>query len=293
MKESHFKTNDGETLFFKTNFDINQQTSTPPLLFNYGLVCSEHHWKYQIDYFKDKYPIIIHDYRGHYKSSGADKIKNLTINQLAHDTIELLNYLQLKKAHVIGHSMGANVSLEMAIIDQNRLCSMTLISGSIFSTKDIMLNSNITDILIPYLEKLFHSNPHFFSAVWKTNQYNPLIKNIIHKSGFNSQEVSKEFVQVYLEKLGELGPEIFLQLFNSMSNHTISMSFDKIEIPTLIISGDNDKVIPHYTQFFAHNKIKNSEFYVLRKGSHVPQVDYPLFINERLKLFIAKTQVEV
>ena len=53
-----------------------------------------------------------------------------------------------------------------------------------------------------------------------------------------------------------------------------------------VIGGDKDKVIPNYLQEILQTRLRNSKLYIVKNGSHVPQVDFPKNINERINLFI-------
>jgi pimeloyl-ACP methyl ester carboxylesterase len=67
----------------------------------------------QIDYFKEKYKVIVMDCRGRGKSElGSD---SLTYMQMTRDIIAVLNYLNLDSAYVIGRSDGGIIALLMAI----------------------------------------------------------------------------------------------------------------------------------------------------------------------------------
>ena len=114
----------------------------------------------------------------------------------------------------------------------------------------------------------------------------PIVRKIIHLGGFNFKEVSEEFIEVYLNKVGKLGPDIFFQLLDQMQKHHILANLEMVKIPVLIIGGDKDKVIPNYLQRMLADNLKNSELYVSKNGSHVPQVDFPFFINERMDIFL-------
>ena len=128
--------------------------------------------------------------------------------------------------------------------------------------------------------------PKQFNAFWKSGGWNPLIRKMVHSGGFNLKTVSPEFIEIYLNKLGQLGPELFFQLIEQMNQHDILSFVNKIKCPTLIIGGDNDKVIPNYLQKLTLKELSNSELYVVRNGSHVPQVDFPDMVNERMTFFL-------
>lgn len=283
-----FKTDDHQNIFYTTNFKLEEENKGV-LIFNYGLVCSNHHWKEQLSYFDDLgYKILIHDYRGHYQSTGKNQVDKITFEQISFDIYALLTHLNIRDSIFLGHSMGVNICLEFAKKHKDICKAMVLISGTTVPVYDIMFNSNIVDQVQPILKKLMANYPGALSTFWKYGGWNPIVKKIIHKGGFNVDEVSEEFIEIYLNKVGELGPEIFFQLLEQMNRHNILANIETISTPTLIIGGDNDKVIPNYLQRFLHKSMKNSELYIVRNGSHVPQVDFPNMVNSRIKLFIDK-----
>src|SRR4051812_41832607 len=92
-----YKTDDGEQIFFVKNFDKIDE-SKPTLVFNYGLVCSNHHWKFQTQFFDELgCQILIHDYRAHFQSSGKYELDKLTFPRIAQDVHDLCHYLGIKK----------------------------------------------------------------------------------------------------------------------------------------------------------------------------------------------------
>src|SRR5690606_13675109 len=107
-----------------------------------------------------------------------------------------------------------------------------------------------------------------------------------HSTGFNRGKVSKEFIEIYLNRVGQLGAEVFFQLFNEMTKQSITGSLEKMRMPSLVIGGQRDNVIPNHLQRTLASLLPNSETYFLVNGSHVPQADFPEMINERIELFI-------
>lgn len=289
MKQNYnnfFKTSDGEQIFYTTNFPHHSITKNV-IIFNYGLVCSNHHWSEQIDFFDQLgFPILLHDFRGHFQSSGADDIDKITFEQIAADIKELINHLKLEQSIMFGHSMGVNICLEFAKSHQLDLKAMVLISGSIVPVHDIMMNTHLTGPLKPILLSLLKKFPYEFNAFWKYGGWTTLIQKMIHTGGFNISQVSDEFIEIYLNKIGQLGPELFFQLIDEMQRHDIIAFTSKIKTPTLIIGGNQDKVIPNFLQKLMGSKLENSELYVIHTGSHVPQVDFPMMVNERSLFFL-------
>lgn len=287
---NYYQTDDNEKILYSTNFEPKEN---PPyknvLVFNYGLVCSNFHWKYQLPYFDSLgYKILIHDYRGHYQSTCHSGTETITIENIANDLVGILNLVNIESCVLLGHSMGVNVSLEATKKLAHRVQALILLSGTIIPVDNVMLGSNIMDNIKPVILDFFKKYPDFLNGFWKLGGWNPVIKKIIHFGGFNTDTVPKDFIEVYLNKLGELGPDIFFQLLNQMHSHDILAHINSINQKTLIIGGDDDKVIPNYLQKLLHERIPTSELYILRHGSHVPQVDFPELVNERIELFLDK-----
>jgi pimeloyl-ACP methyl ester carboxylesterase len=261
------------------------------LVFNYGLVCSNHHWKYQLEWFdKQGYKILFHDYRGHFQSSGKEELEKITFNQIAQDTDELLTHLGLDNVYYIGHSMGVNITLELARLYPARIKGMVLISGTTLPVKGVMFDTNLMEYIIPVAEEGLKRYREIFDVVWKTQAMNPMAVNLIHSQGFNEKKVSRDFIEIYMNRLSQLGPELFIQLFGEMQKHDILGDLGTMNMPSLVIGGDKDKVIPYHLQLLLHQTLRNSELYLVKEGSHVPQVDFPEFINERIKQFIDSHQ---
>ena len=286
--ESSFITSDQFTIYFGHNFDSDKtDMSKPILILNYGLVCNLAHWQHQIPYFDDLgYPIVYHDYRFHFASSSSDNIDDLTFKNISKDMRELIAYLKIERPIMLGHSMGVNTTLEFAKDYPDILRGMVLISGTTLPPQDVMFDSNWMDIIQPILEVLLEKYPLLFKTLWTTGHKNPLANHVIHKGGFNTKKVPKDFVTYYLKKIGELKPEVFFKLLNEMKNQNITASLEKIKTPALVMGGDLDQVIPHYLQKILTDNLPHNEMYIIKQGSHVPQADFPETVNERIKIFV-------
>ena len=71
-----------------------------------------------------------------------------------------------------------------------------------------------------------------------------------------------------------------------MKYHNLAANLHHVKTPTLVLGGDKDMIAPITGQIVFHESIKDSEFYLIKDGSHVPQVDFPDSVNNRLHHFI-------
>lgn len=281
-----FKTSDNEQIFYLRNF-TKIDPGKPILVFNYGLVCSNHHWKFQTEYFDRKgYQILIHDYRGHFQSTGSHDVKKITFPQMAKDVADLCEFVGVSKAIMLGHSMGVNVCLQLAKDFPKLVSGMVLISGTFINVKDVMFDSNVMEFIAPIATLGLEKYPDIFKKIWSSGGMNPVIREIIHTTGFNKGRVSREFIEIYLNRVGQLGADVFFQLFNEMTKQNLAGSLEKMKIPALVMGGHKDNVIPNHLQRTLAALLPQSEEYYLKDGSHVPQADYPEMVNERIEIFI-------
>jgi len=285
---SYLYTSNDVRIFYNTNFlkdELSPEDSV--IVFIYGLVCSNDQWKFQLPFFDEKkHKILIHDFRGHFTSSGESDIENCTFKNMTQDLYELINEINARKIILVAHSMGVNIALEFSHKFPDLIQGLVLVSGTVFSPSDVILDSNISDMVIPQFKKLFKLFPRTYGFIWRNAYLISPIRTIVHRGGFHSDNVPKDFVTTYLKKVGELPPELFYQLIEEMKNHDIINYLDSIKSPTLIIGGDKDKIIPNKYQFALGQILSNSEIYIIKDGSHVPQADFPKLINERIEVFI-------
>ena len=287
---NYFYTSDGTRLFYNCNFALNElNPHKPVIVFIYGLLCSNYHFKYQIPYFEELgFQILLHDYRYHFSSSQDGDIESCNFPNIAKDLHELLAELNIKKTLFVGHSMGVNICLEHARRYPEDVTAQVLISGTVVPPQDIMFDSNITDLTMPYIEAFTKQYPGLFKNLWKNSYKNPLAQYAIFDGGFNKKQVEIEFVQLYMKKISELPENLFFHLLKLMHDHDVINHLESIQTPTLVIGGDKDKIIPNYLQRILTKNLPKSQLYIVKNGSHVPQVDFPDMINHRIMQFIKK-----
>lgn len=82
------------------------------LLFVHGAFIDMNYWKSQIEFFKNKYRVVVMDLPGHGKSGKNRDV--WTMQEYGKDVCEVINQLELKNVVMIGHSMGGSIILEAA-----------------------------------------------------------------------------------------------------------------------------------------------------------------------------------
>jgi pimeloyl-ACP methyl ester carboxylesterase len=84
----------------------------PVLMFVHGWSCDASYWREQVEYFKEKYHVVLIDLAGHGRS-GSER-ENYTTEAFGRDVKAVVESIRAEKVVLIGHSMGALVIAEAA-----------------------------------------------------------------------------------------------------------------------------------------------------------------------------------
>lgn len=102
----------------------------PPLvLLHGGMLSIELSWGALIPLLADRYRLVAVEVQGHGRTANIDR--EITPANTASDVVGLLDHLGIERAHVLGHSMGGAVALELAVQHPDRVLSVVGASVSV------------------------------------------------------------------------------------------------------------------------------------------------------------------
>ena len=102
---------------------------TPLVLVHGGLLTIDINFAELIPTLAQRHQVIAVELQGHGRT--ADIQREITPANSAADVVALLDHLGIDRAHVLGHSMGAAVALELAVNHPTRVRSVVPVSGSV------------------------------------------------------------------------------------------------------------------------------------------------------------------
>lgn len=183
-----------------------------------------------------------------------------TFEDLADDAIQVLDAYKVDKAHIVGMSMGGVITQIVALKYPNRALTISLIMTSNFDSSLPKKNSKITESL----DELKIRN-------WQNKD--EVIECFIKKSKIltGSKHVFDE------EKVRRLNEEEFDRASNlkSMENHGLIRGWgfylsrtSEINVPTLVIHGTEDPIIPYEHGVHLSKIIPNVVFVTLDGTGH-------------------------
>ena len=95
-----------------------------PLLLISGINADSASWAGVCEKLAKYFRVITFDNRASGRSSMPKG--RYSVREMAEDAAGLLNYLQIKKCHVVGHSMGGYIAQVMALRHPERICKLVL-----------------------------------------------------------------------------------------------------------------------------------------------------------------------
>ncbi|WP_293352766.1 MULTISPECIES: alpha/beta fold hydrolase [unclassified Microcoleus] len=193
-----------------------------------------------------------------------------------------LDRLEIQTASLIGNSMGGSIALKFALELPERVSNLGLISSF-----GLGQEIDIADRLLaafPAIAKRIPPSRTGVRMVLNSCVYDPksvpesLIE--LNYQRFNLPGQKEALISLLVANLDFWG--VRREVFSPLVQH-----LDRIKIPTLIIWGKQDSIIPVAHAYVASQKIVNSQLYVFERCGHWAQVEYPEKFNRLVLEFLA------
>jgi len=97
-----------------------------PLIMILGLGQDIATWDFQVSEFSKYFRLIVFDNRDSGRSSQC--LAPYTTEDMARDTLGLMDYLHIERAHILGTSMGGMIAQQVALLVPERVMSLVLAS---------------------------------------------------------------------------------------------------------------------------------------------------------------------
>ncbi|MFC5623852.1 alpha/beta fold hydrolase [Algoriphagus winogradskyi] len=279
--QSHFISIDG------MNVHVRIMGEGDPIILLHGSFSSLHTWDAWQQELSPYFLTISIDFPGH-GLTGPDELKRYSLTDYSLLVLELSEKLNLDKFHLAGNSMGGAVAMQVASTRPDKILSLNLIdaSGAPSSTNvDLALNeSKKSD---PWIFKLA-KNPILSSILLKcTPKF--LFGMNMKQVYADPKKVTDEAITRYYElMLREGNRRATLDRLGSPRESRID--FDRIDMPTMIMWGNEDSWIPVAQGYTLEKTISGSKLVVFDNAGHVPMEEIP---TESVAKYLSFLGVEV
>lgn len=237
--------------------------SGTPVLFIHGFGGDLNNWLFNLDAVAEKHPVIALDLPAHGQSEA--RLPGASIAALAAFVLKFLDATGVSEpVHIVGHSMGGAIAIQLADHAPQRVASLALISPA---GLDDAINTGYTDGFVsaqsrrelrPVLEQLF-ADPELVSR--------QMIDDMLKFKRMDGVE----------ERLAELGAALFKDGRQSV---VLADALQRLRKPVLVFWGKEDRVIPAEQ---ASNAPANAQVILFDATGHMAMLEKASEVNAALQ----------
>lgn len=230
------------TIFYRT------MGQGEPLLLLHGLSGSFRWWRRNIFHLAHSYQLYLIDVPG-FGRRKADQ-HGFDLDSIAASLVEWMDLLDIKQAHLLGHSMGGYLCLWIAAHHPARLKRLVLVSPASF-----FQNPSFGSSIVPLLLTICTLKPSFFPL---------LVADALRA-----------------------GPRVIVQAAHDLFTKDIRASLPEISAPTLLIWGTHDVLVPPVIGEILRDLMPDARLLLLEKAGHVAMFDQADQFNQAVLAFLA------
>jgi len=227
------------------------------LVFIHGSGADHRIWIKQYAKLQNEFNIAVIDLPGHGQSEGkGEQEVSLYVERVR----TFLDSLTVEKPVLIGHSLGAAISLVFAIQYGKMLSGIVPVGGG--------ARMPVNEVILKGLK----TDPEF-------------VITLVAKIAV-SRENRERLSRTLTEGLSRISPDVLYNDFLACNRLDISGEVSRIGVPTLIICGADDKMTPPEFSQFLRDNIPGAQLSLIEKAGHMVMLENADAFNKSLRDFV-------
>jgi pimeloyl-ACP methyl ester carboxylesterase len=252
--------------------------SGPPILWVHGLSGAWQNWLLNIPQFMDRYRCVAPDLPG-FGASPMPREK-ISITGYARTLDELCDRLGIENPVVVGNSMGGFAAADLALSFPTRVDRLVLVSAAGLSIEYQQREPLLTGARL-FAAFSARTGARREPVVRRPRARRLFLQAVVRYPERLSPELTWELVQ------GADSPG-FIPALEALMDYSYRDRLERIEVPTLIVWGRNDILVPvgdaaRYERLIGDN----ARAVVFDDTGHVPMLERPRRFNALLEEFLA------
>ncbi len=237
------------------------------ILFTHGATMDHGLFQPQMEYFSKSYRVISWDTPAHGRSR---PYQNFTIQNAAQELVSILDEEQIKKANLVGQSMGGYISQIVALEHPDKVKAIVSVDSSPIQPSYYSALDNWLLSITPPLLKLY--------------PYKYLVKTIASQIAMEEKAIA--YAKEALHQLSKTEiADIMDSVYHGLQEYKVDFH---LPCPILIVYGEHD----HSGKVQAYSKrwaeIENRELKIIPNAAHNANMDNPDAFNKILEEFLSK-----
>ncbi|NCC53254.1 MAG: alpha/beta fold hydrolase [Spartobacteria bacterium] len=242
-----------------------------PLVCIAGLGATRETWGLLRDNLAEHYRVIVFDNRGIGDTDAP--AGPYSIEQMADDTIGLMDALEIPSAHLIGHSMGSSIAQNIAFRRPERVKKLIL--------------CNTYEKIGKKAEFVFKNNAFLLrKGVSEPDLFRVIMPWLFSEKFFQNAEMTENFIKTAENTPSKQSVDAFEHQITAACDFDGKNQLPDLKMPVLIISGAEDVLTPPENAEKMAKTIKNST-YRLIPTAHFSPIEAPSDVLDQMLLFLS------
>lgn len=256
------------------------QGQGPPVILIHGFGGSMWQWEYQQAALSAKHRVVTLDLLG---SGLSDKpVIDYSPDTLIEYLRGFMHELGLKRATLVGNSMGAGLAMALALTDPEKVDRLVLISGLPPRVEEALTSpimKRAVDLHVPvWLAE-------FGSWLFGSRPTEKILKEIVFDHTLLTPAVMERSNR-NRRAPGLIRSLMLLRDHLPQWESTFAPRLNSITHATLILWGEEDRLFPRQVGHDLHMLIPGSTLHLIPKAGHIPQWERPDIVNGFILCFL-------
>jgi pimeloyl-ACP methyl ester carboxylesterase len=261
----------------RTELNYVEMGEGEPLVMIHGLGGCWQNWLENIPHFARRWRVIAPDLSGFGESPMPGW--EITISAYGKLIASLLERLDTGPASLVGNSMGGFVSAEVTVAQPTWVKRLALVSAAGVSHARMYrapaatlgrMARTAAPLAVRYRERTF-TRPGLRHRVFR---------NLFYKPNALRPELIWEITNPGIES------PALVAAIRALAGYDILDRLEDVEIPTLIVWGQNDYVVPPNDAHEFARLMPHAELHVFNRTGHLPMAERPVRFNRLLERFL-------
>ncbi|HEU4495321.1 MAG TPA: alpha/beta hydrolase [Rubrobacteraceae bacterium] len=253
------------------------------LLHGGGFDAAEFSYRYAIEPLSRLRPVLAFDWPGYGGSDTPNRRCDLVY--YARLLEDLMDFLEIQRAALVGTSMGGGAALSFALCSPERVEKLVLVAS-------YGLGKDVPYGRLGYC--LVHA-PLAADLVYALlRRSRRMLRSGLRRIVWDPRVVSDELVDEARRLLDQPGSGRAFRSFRKSEvgwrglKTDLSFRLGEVAVPTLLVHGDHDRVVPVEWARRAYERLPDSELRVLQRCGHWPPRECPDTFNRVVTDFLAR-----
>jgi len=238
----------------KIYYEVHGKGEALVLIYGYG--AHSGWWFRQVPVFSRQYRVVAFDNRGTGRSDKPDI--PYTMEMMAADVAGLLDAIGINTAHVFGVSMGGMIAQHFALNCPKKVASLILGCTMCGGSHSLMPDAQAMSVLVD-MEHIQRLTPEEYVR--------EILPFLVSQEFINKNPgLIQQFVAKAIEYVTPMHG--YQRQAGAMMGHDTYEHLLDIKVPTLVIAGDADRLVPVENSRLMASRIPHAELVILKKMGH-------------------------